>query len=196
MASTEAPHPLVAAAAEGRLPAWAEATDARRSHIARVAALMEEWARALALPEADVGRWRAAGVLHDALRDADPEELRGELPPELRDVPPSLVHGPAAAARLQAAGVRDEPLVEAVRWHTLGHARLDRLGRALYLADFLEPGRDFSVEWRASLRRRVPAELDEVLLEVLAARLRHLADGRRSIRPETLSFWNAVVGLS
>ena len=196
MASTEAPHPLVAAAAEGRLPAWAHATDARRSHIERVAALMEEWARALGLPDADVGRWRAAGVLHDALRDADPEELRGELPPELRDVAPSLVHGPAAAARLQAAGVRDEPLLEAVRWHTLGHARLDRLGRALYLADFLEPGRDFSVEWRASLRRRVPWELDEVLLEVLAARLRHLADGRRSIRPETLSFWNAVVGQS
>ncbi|HUH14052.1 MAG TPA: hypothetical protein VMK65_13135, partial [Longimicrobiales bacterium] len=61
-----------------------------------------------------------------------------------------------------------------------------------YLADFLEPGRDFSVEWRASLRQRMPEELDAVLAEVLAARLGHLLEERRAIRPETLSFWNGL----
>ncbi|HUH12923.1 MAG TPA: HD domain-containing protein, partial [Longimicrobiales bacterium] len=125
MASTDPLQALVAAAAAGHLPAGAQTTEKRRRHIERVAGLMDAWARALALPEADVARWRAAAFLHDALRDADPEEIRSELPSDLRDVPAALVHGPAVAARLEAAGVRDAPLLDAVRWHTLGHARLD-----------------------------------------------------------------------
>lgn len=186
-------HPRLLDAAGGRLPEWAVASHERREHIARVAALMDEWGRSLGLGPSEAARWRAAGWLHDSLRDADPEEIRGWLPPDLLDLPGPLVHGPAAAARLESDGVDDMALLDAVRWHTLGHPRLGRLGRALYLADFLDPGRRNTPGWRASLRERVPAELEEVLVDVLAARLRHLADGRRSIRPETLGFWNALV---
>lgn len=184
--------PLVAAAARGELPAWARAGAARREHIARVAALMDEWARGLGLPEEERARWRAAAWLHDALREAPPEELRPLVPEEFRHLPGPLLHGPAVAARI--AGEADASLQDAVRFHTVGHPRLDRLGRALYLADFLEPGRDFSREWCAELRARMPGELDAVLLEVVAARIRHLLERRKPIRPETASFWSALTG--
>lgn len=191
-ASTEtALSPLVRAAADGELPPWARASAPRREHIARVVALLDEWALALSLPEADRLRWRAAGWLHDALREAPPEELRPLVPEELRGLPPLLLHGPAAAERI--AGQADDAVRDAVRYHTVGHARLDRLGRALYLADFLEPGRDFSPEWRAELRARMPGELDAVLRDVVAARIRHLLDSRKPIRPETAGFWSALV---
>jgi hypothetical protein len=39
----------------------------------------------------------------------------------------------------------------------------------------------------------MPHEMDAVLVEVLASRLRHLVEGRRPIRPETAAFWSAVV---
>ena len=58
--------------------------------------------------------------------------------------PVNVLHGPAAAARLQAEGETRASVLEAIRWHTLGWADWDRTGRALYMADFLEPGRSFS----------------------------------------------------
>ena len=154
-ASTEpaALSPVVLAAARGELPEWAVATPRRREHIARVAELLREWSAALGLSEAERIRWTAAGWLHDALRDASESLLRPIVGDAFADFPPPLLHGPAAAARL--AGEADEAILTAVRYHTTGHPALDRMGRALYLADFLEPGRDFSVEWRASLRARM-----------------------------------------
>ena len=184
--------PTVRAAARGELPAWAEASAKRREHIARVAALLADWAEAAALDPAERDRWVAAGWLHDTLRDADPERLREEVPERFRGLPGPVLHGPAAAERL--AGEADEELRDAVRYHTLGHAGFGRLGKALYLADFLEPGRDFEPEWRASLAARMPEEMDEVLTEVLGARIRHLVERRKPISPETAAFWTAVVG--
>jgi len=191
-ASTERLSAVVRAAARGDLPAWARVTPPRREHVARVVALLDEWAVALGLGEEERAEWLAAGWLHDSLRDADPQGLRPLLPAAQASLPPWLLHGPAAALRLE--GVASESVRAAVAYHTIGHPTLDRLGKALYLADFLEPGRDFSVEWRASLRERMPAELDAVLVEVIASRIQHLLEVRKPIRPETAAFWSSVVG--
>lgn len=185
-------HPVVRSAARGELPAWACASEYRRAHMGRVAALLGGWADALGPDPARRERWCAAGWLHDALRDADPETLRPKVPRELADLPPQTLHGPAVAERL--SGIGDPDLLQAIRYHTLGHPDLDTLGRALYLADFLEPGRGFEPEWRASLRDRMPSEMDRVLAGVVAARMSHLLDRHDPIRHETVAFWNRAVG--
>jgi len=181
------------AAAEGRMPDWARASAERRDHISRVAALMDAWAAALRLEERDRRRWRAAAWLHDALRDAPPREIRALVPEALRSLPGKLLHGPAAAARLRQDGVSDEPLLCAVAWHTLGHPDFDALGKALYLADFLEPGRGFAVAHCASMRERMPGALEDVLREVVAQRLHHALEMRHLLRPESVAFWNVLV---
>lgn len=182
---------VIRAAARGEMPAWAEVTPARREHIERVAALLEEWADRAGLDPADRERWVAAGRLHDALRDADPERLSREVPAELRGLAAPLLHGPAVAERLK--GEADAEFLTAVGYHTLGHPSFGRLGKALYLADFLEPGRDFETEWRDTLRQRMPGELEAVTVEVLAARIAHLVRERKPMRPETAAFWSALV---
>jgi 2-amino-4-hydroxy-6-hydroxymethyldihydropteridine diphosphokinase len=178
--------PLVRDAAEGRLPAWVQAKPKRREHMARVAGLMRQWATDLGLGEEETARWTAAGYLHDALRDASPDELRPMVPPEFRELPGKLLHGPAAAERLD--GDADDELLDAVRCHTLGCPRFRALGRALYLADFLEPGRTFSPEWTESLRRRMPREMDAVLREVVDARIGHVMRSGGTVHPETKAF--------
>lgn len=187
-------HPLVRAASEGCLPEWARVGRNRRAHMERVSRLLGRWSRELGLPPRDLLRWRAAGYLHDLLREAPPEHLRSLVPPGFRDLPPSILHGPAAAVRLREEGVDDPELLQAVAFHTLGHPDFGLLGRALYAADFLEPGRSFRSRWRGRLRRRAPAGMDEVLVEILAARMTHLLRERSTVRPETLAFWNALVG--
>lgn len=189
----EALHPRVAAAARGELPPWAVAGPARRAHMDRVHRLVGEWAEADPVLGERATILRASAWLHDALRDADQGELRSVVAPGLRELPDPLLHGPAAAARLRDDGVRDRELLRAVTYHTTGHPGLGPGGRALYLADFLESGRDFLPGWRGELRSRMPGEREEVLVEVVRARIAHLLERGKTVRGETLAFWNALV---
>lgn len=187
-------HPVIRAAARGRLPEWTEAEPERRAHLERVSALMEAWATARGEAPDDVARWAAAGWLHDALRDADPEDLRPRVEESLAALPGPILHGPAAAERLRDEGVDDGPLLRAISFHTLGHPDLDALGMALYAADFLEPGRSFRSGWRASLRERMPGELRSVTREILASRIGYLLERERPIFSMTVDFWNRFAG--
>ena len=54
------------------LPAWAQAGESRREHIARVVELLERWAQALAASE-NTGGSRAATLDHVAPASGDPK---------------------------------------------------------------------------------------------------------------------------
>jgi HD superfamily phosphohydrolase YqeK len=164
-------------------------TAPRLAHAERVAALLGGWAAALRLGERERVLWTAAGWLHDALRDAPPEELRSELGAAYADWPDGALHGPAAAERLTDAPAE---LRQGIRHHTLGAPALGRLGRALYVADFVEPGRDFSPEWTARLRDRLPGELEAVTREVVAARMAHLRAAGKPVHPATQAFADSL----
>jgi HD superfamily phosphohydrolase YqeK len=183
---------LLEAAARGELPPWAHVSRQRLAHMERVAELLGDWAAGLKLSPAEQRRWRAAGLLHDALRDHPPEELRHLVPENLRTVGGKLLHGPAAAERLRADGVADEPLLLAISFHSIGHPDLDELGRALFIADYIEPGRRYDPAKLAVLRARMPASRTEVLLEVLQTRMARLLGDGRPIRSETAAFWNRL----
>src|SRR5215207_7551580 len=160
------------------LPSWARISDARRAHIARVAGLLERWAAELRLGAAEAQAWRDAGRWHDALRDAPEAELRA-LAGDVR-LPASVLHGPAAAARLTASGEQRHDVLEAIRWHTLGSAAWGRCGRALYMADFLDPGRPFTRPDRAFLAAHVTNDFDGVFRQVVRQRLEWSLD-RKSV---------------
>lgn len=180
------------AQSEPQLPAWSVARADRRHHIERVARLVAEWADVQNLHVSEKQRWLQAAYWHDALRDARPSELRGMVTAEFEDWPDLLLHGPAAAARLRSDGFRDEGILNAITFHTVGHPMLDAAGRALYLADFLEPGRNFDPVGRAAWRARMPGDIDNVLREVVAARIQHMIASHRPMRSETLAFWNQI----
>lgn len=186
-------HDIVTQAAEGRLPSWAVVSDQRRAHMGRVADVLGGWSDTLGLGPSERARWRAVGFLHDVLRDEDPSVLRERVPPAERDLPGPLLHGPAGAERLRVEGVLDGELLAAVAFHTVGDVSFGRFGRALYAADFLEPGRSFLADWRAELRGRMPAELDDVVFEIVRARVMKLVERGEGVRPRTLEFWNHLV---
>lgn len=171
-------------------PVWAVMSARRRAHVERVAVLTRHWAEAMELPVHEAGRWLRAVWLHDALRDQTPDALAGLVPgaPE----PSGLLHGPASAARAEAEGERDQGVLLAVRFHSLGHPEWDMVGKTLYCADYLEPGRKFDREERAELAGRYPSAPDEVLLEVARRRLRNLVDKGWMVPESTWRFWNGL----
>lgn len=184
------PHPRILEAGKGQLPPWSNVSGKRMAHLRRVAELMDRWAAESQVPEEERFRWRAAAFLHDALKGVDPAELRIWAGP---DLPEHLLHGPACAGRLREEGVRDEEVLLAIAYHSIGHPSFTELGEFLYLADFLEPGRRHRRQRRARLRERLPAERVEVLVEVAGLRLTALVDKRVPILHPTIQFWNRLV---
>ncbi len=161
------------------LPPWAVVTPERRAHIERVVALLAQWADALGVPAAEHARWARAAWLHDALRDVAGVDPRA--------------HGPAAADRAAADGEADQGLLDAVRFHSVGYAGWDRVGRMLYLADYLEPGRAFAADARRALAAQVPRDPDPVLREVARLRIERSLRSGWQLPIETAAFWNALV---
>jgi HD superfamily phosphohydrolase YqeK len=174
------------------LPQWAIVTPNRLEHIQRVAELAAGWAERLGVPDSERNRWLRAVWLHDALRDAPAEEL--EQWAAGTPGPRELRHGPASAAHARAEGEDDRGVLDAVRYHSLGLAEWDMVGRILYCADYLDPGRTFDREWRAELAERLPDDPDGVLREVARSRLTHIVESGWPILDPTLRFWNSLVG--
>jgi len=172
------------------LPAWAVVSPRRRAHIARVAALLDRWAAAMQLDAAERAAWQDAARYHDALRDA-PDDILRQLSGD-STTPTAILHGPAAAVRLAADGERRADVIAAVRWHTLGRAEWARCGRALYMADFLEPGRRFDRELRAAIADEVPHDFDRAFRRVVRARIEWALREGKGIHGETVRLWDAV----
>ena len=174
------------------LPDWAIVSAERLGHIQRVAELADQWAEKMGVPDSERNRWLRAVWLHDALRDAPPEELAkwaADTPG-----PQTLWHGPASAAHAKAQGEADRGVLDAVRYHSVGLAEWDMVGRILYCADYLDPARAFDRETRAGLAERLPSDLGGVLLEVARARILHLVITGWPILDPTVRFWNSLVG--
>ena len=158
------------------LPDWAQVTPERRAHIERVVALLNHWATAMHVPAVERDRWLRAAWLHDALRDSPFDD--------------PTAHGPAAAERAVERGERDRGVLDAIRYHTVGSAGWDDVGKMLYLADFLEPGRG-GIDL-TEMAQRVPEEKDAVLQEVARRRIEWVLRSGWRLPAETVAFWNKL----
>jgi 2-amino-4-hydroxy-6-hydroxymethyldihydropteridine diphosphokinase len=172
------------------LPPWAVVTDKRRAHIVRVVALLRTWATAMAIPAEEAQAWADAGAWHDAVRDADEETLRADTGDD--DRPVGMLHGPAAALRLAVEGEMRQDVLDAIRWHTVGHRGWSRVGQALYMADFLEPGRAFMQADRAFLARSVPWAFDAAFRQVVRMRIEWAIREGKGLALETVALWEQV----
>lgn len=189
--SQQGMHPVVErAGSAAELPDWARCGKGRRAHGVRVGDLLCSWAVRLELPDSEQVRWRAVGVLHDALKDAPLDELRDLA---AGDWPDPVVHAPACADRLAADGVQDRALLDAIRYHPVGHPALDDLGEYLILADYLEPGRNGNLSKRDRLRGRLPEDRQKVMTIVLRERFNRLLRKKRPLMGCSVDFWNRLV---
>jgi predicted HD superfamily hydrolase involved in NAD metabolism len=165
--------------------ARARLSDKRYGHTVRVADTAESLAREHGL---DPARTRLAALLHDAARETEPEEylrLADEwgLPvgdPERQS--PKLLHGPVAAelARREL-GVEDDEVLAAIRAHTVGRAGMGPLALALYVADKIEPARDYPSVHK--IRELASKDLYEAAAESLRRAIAHNEGRGKSIHP-------------
>lgn len=125
----------------------------------------------------------AAGLIHDRSKGLSSAEIEEDLKARGLEIPeedrpyPAIWHGLHAAAWVRedaswVSGGEREELAEAIRYHSTAEAGLGRLGKLLFVADFLEPGRSF--EGIEALRRIARDDLEEGYKSCLAAKCRYM----------------------
>lgn len=174
--------------ASTELPAWARVSPKRLAHIRRVTSLIVNWAEEMHICAEERDSWHDAALYHDCLRDAPVEELREIVGDP--SIPDPLLHGPAAAAVMALEGETRTDVLEAVRWHTVGCRSWSRSGRALYMADYLEPGRPFGRVDRAYLAARAPTDFDGTLRQVVRDRIEWMLREGYELPSESVELWN------
>ena len=117
---------------------------------------------------ADVTKARIAALLHDCTKKLDMDEqlalCRQYAIPldELEQKALKLLHSKTGAAIARDVFAADDEIYNAILYHTTGKPDMTLLEKIIYLADYIEPTRDFpGVE---TLQRTVYEDLDRGLL--------------------------------
>lgn len=116
---------------------------------------------------ADTEAAAEAAILHDVTKKLNLREQLilcekyGIIPDALEAVSEKLLHAKTGAAiARERFGVSDE-VYEAIRWHTTGKADMSLLEKIIYMADYIEPTRNFDgVE---KLRELAYSDLDAAM---------------------------------
>ena len=118
----------------------------------------------------DVKKAELAALFHDMFRSASVEELnryvkKYGLPNKFTDNP-NISHGKIAAEVMKDKfAIRDKELIDAVAYHTTGRVGMSKLEKIIFLADAIEPGRDYpGVE---ETRNLAYIDLDKACMHVM-----------------------------
>ena len=146
----------------------------------------------------DIEKARLAGILHDCARNLKGDELLSAAQSnglELGDIEklqPALVHAPLGAILAQRRfGVADPEILQAIRRHTTGAAHMSPLDKIIYLADCIEPGRNYpGVEQPRELAEK---NLDAAVLVAYDHSIRFVLGGGGLLHPNTIEGRNSLL---
>ncbi len=155
-----------------------EISAARMEHTAYV---VQE---AIALAErfgVDAKKARLAALLHDCAKGFSKERLIPFADTEPPILP--ILHAPAGADCAQRVyGVNDPEVLSAIRLHTTGDARMTDLEKVVYLADMIEPSRDYEgVE-----KIRIADDLNTMMRLALSRTIWYIKERNFDVHPATL----------
>ena len=141
--------------------------------------------------DADISKAEIAGLLHDCAKcmnlskmvkvcaKADVKVSEFELKSS------ALLHSKAGAVlAADQYGVKDEDILNAIRYHTTGRPGMSLLEKIIFVSDYIEPGRE-SAPNLALVRKLAYENLDSCVLRVLQDTLEYLGTGDAQVDPMT-----------
>lgn len=146
---------------------------------------------------ADEKKAYIAGLLHDCAKCLEPEEENafmekyGYEPDEMTRLCHPVLHAPLGAVVAQNEyGIDDGEILDAIRFHTVARRDMTLLDKIIYVADVIEPGRDY--DGVRTLRRLAAQDIDEAYREAVRRALLHNIKKETIIHPNTLEAWNEI----
>ena len=151
--------------------------------------------------EIDINKAEIAGLLHDCAKCIDDEDKFDDCKKykiELTDVEkrnPFLIHSKLGAVYANKLyGINDEEIISAIRFHTTGKPDMTMLEKIIFIADYIEPGRDKAPNLQ-EIRRVSFVDIDEAMYMILKDTLEYLESGegeKDELTKETFLFYKNI----
>lgn len=138
-----------------------------------------------------------AALVHDYCKERPEEDFiaymqKNQYPIDLQKFGVEIWHGLIGADMIQdELGIQDEDILNAVRHHTTGAAKMSILEQIIYVADYIEKGRDFPGVEEA--REKAMINLAEAVAYETQKTLAYLVQKGVPIYPKILETYNVWV---
>src|SRR5690625_3671148 len=146
--------------------------------------------------KAPIDKIKHAALWHDYLKEETERVLKDKineykLPKDLLHYNKELWHGPVGAMVIRDTfSVRDEDVLNAIYYHTSGRAKMGLVEQIIFVADYIEPGRQFpGVD---EVRRLAEENLLEAVYKTLQNSLLFLIKKNEKIYPDTIYAYNDI----
>lgn len=142
----------------------------------------------------DPKKAEVAAILHDVCKFADADWMEKIVQEQGLDScligwGSELLHGPVGAYVAQTEfQVTDEDVLNAIRFHTTGRPNMSRLEKIIYIADMIEPNRNFDGVER--LREKAKKDLDKAMRACIRHSLKFLVETKQPIYPLSIECFN------
>lgn len=161
----------------------------RYEHVLNVAKTAAELAQ---IYGADVSKAYYTGLLHDCAKYLDNSDMLKTAEDNGIELEPieytalQLVHAKVGAFFANKIyKVEDEDILNAIKYHTTGRPEMSLLEKIIYIADAIEPGRDYDIPLLNRFRAEASVDIDFALYDILDATLSHVKETFRSSVSET-----------
>ncbi len=146
---------------------------------------------------ADPEKAYRAGLLHDVMREEKPERQlqllaeAGIILSSLEKNAVSLYHAMSGAVYCETTlGIRDQELLDAIRYHTTGRAHMTLLDKIIFVADIISADRNYPDV--NITRRKAQQSLDDALLYGLEFTVKNLTSMGVPVHPDTLAAYETI----
>ena len=150
--------------------------------------------------DVDMEKARMAGLLHDCAKCLPKQEMqrlvvdRGLSMTEAEENNTGLLHSKAGRVLAEKRyGITDTEILDAITWHTTGRPAMTTLEKIIYIADFIEPGRN-KARNLPEARRLAFRDLDACMENILVNTLSYLKKAGRAVDPMTQKTYNDIRG--
>jgi len=166
-------------------------SEKRFNHVLRVEKKALELAKKY---QVDLEKASIAALTHDYAKERPDDEMISIIHTEgfsedLLEYGNPIWHGVLGAYLVKKElGISDKEILDAITIHTTGAKDMSELAKVIYVADYIEDGRDFP----GVVEARVVADnnLDEAVAFETYHTLTHLLQQKKKIYPKTLETYN------
>lgn len=139
-----------------------------------------------------------AGLLHDIMKNTDKNkqlqimQKDGIILTESEKNNPKLWHAMAGASYIKLElGIMDSEIINAVRYHTTGRAKMSKFEKIIYIADFISAERNYPDVNK--MRELSQISLEKASLYALKFSIGKLASEALVIHTDSVEFYNELI---
>lgn len=141
----------------------------------------------------DLNKAELAGFLHDVAKNLDDDELikfcekKSIKIKKFHRASPFLLHGPVGSYIAEhELGIKDKDILNAIANHTTGRTKMSLLEKIVFIADYIEPGRDKAPNLE-TIRKLAFEDIDKCIVMVYENTFSYINETQGKLKIDPIS---------